>query len=124
MTRLKPPKYHLDEDGEMVRGAGDSAGEPVAWMYEYATTLNGDVYGGWTKDTSTCRPDIHERAIRNLSPLFAHPPMQTADVQAITPEWLWGELMDYCRDRGTSPGSMNRLFEIVTRARSLLEQKK
>jgi hypothetical protein len=65
---------------------GDSAGEPVAWMYEYATTLNGDVYGGWTKDTSTCSPDIHERAIRNLSPLYAHPPAQTADVRAMTDE--------------------------------------
>ena len=32
-------------------------------------------------------------------------------------DWLWHELMDYCRERGIPPAQSNRLFEIVTRAR-------
>jgi len=121
MTRLKPPKYHLDEDDEMVRG--DSAVEPVAWMYEYATTLNGDVYGGWTKDTSTCRPDIHERAIRNLSPLYAHPPVQTADVRAMT---LLNELEPYLDSIVCYASTCGeyRPNALVVEIRALLEQKK
>ena len=32
--------------------------------------------------------------------------------------WLWRELMDYCRDRGIAPANNDRLFEIVKRARA------
>ncbi|HFT8008601.1 TPA: hypothetical protein ACU9T0_003916 [Burkholderia cenocepacia] len=33
-------------------------------------------------------------------------------------DWLWCELMDYCKERGTPPSGSDRLFEIVTRARA------
>ncbi|EPS1221645.1 hypothetical protein ACVBR5_000871 [Burkholderia cenocepacia] len=33
-------------------------------------------------------------------------------------DWLWCELMDYCKERGTPPSGSNRLFEIVNRARA------
>jgi hypothetical protein len=32
--------------------------------------------------------------------------------------WLWSELMDYCKERGIAPATHNRLFEIVKRARA------
>lgn len=31
--------------------------------------------------------------------------------------WLWSELMNYCRERGIAPANSDRLFEIVKRAR-------
>lgn len=33
-------------------------------------------------------------------------------------DWLWCELMDYCKERGTPPSGNDRLFEIVNRARA------
>ncbi|CAJ6623065.1 putative bacteriophage protein [Burkholderia pseudomallei] len=32
--------------------------------------------------------------------------------------WLWSELMDYCRERGIAPATAGRLFQIVSRARA------
>lgn len=33
-------------------------------------------------------------------------------------DWLWCELMDYCKERGMPPASSDRLFAIVGRARA------
>lgn len=33
-------------------------------------------------------------------------------------DWLWCELMDYCKERGMPPANNDRLFDLVKRARA------
>lgn len=40
--------------------------------------------------------------------------------EVLTPDWLWRELMDYCKKRGVAPSNMDGLFEIVKHARALI----
>ena len=51
------------------------------------------------------------------------PQPQASEPKGLTPEWLWSEFMDYCKAQGRAPSECKRLFEIVTRARALLEAK-
>jgi hypothetical protein len=89
IPKLKPPKYHLDENGEMVRGAGDSAGEPVAWMLEKPKES-----GGWfTSRRAAMELCVSQGAV--ATPLYAHPPAQTADVRSRALEEVAKRLDEY-----------------------------
>lgn len=46
---------------------------------------------------------------------------QSGETSAPTGDWLWLQLIAWCRKRGYAPAHMSDLFEIVTRARQ--EQK-
>jgi hypothetical protein len=39
-----------------------------------------------------------------------------SDKQEAVGDWLWRELMDYCKERGVAPANNNRLFDLVKRA--------
>lgn len=46
----------------------------------------------------------------------------TAGAKAVSVgDWLWSELMDYCKARGIAPATADRLFEIVKRARAMID---
>lgn len=46
-------------------------------------------------------------------------PAAPAERSALTPEWLWSQLMDWCKKRGSHPSEHNALFAIVSEARKL-----
>jgi hypothetical protein len=46
-------------------------------------------------------------------------PAAPAERLALTPEWLWLQLMDWCKKRGSHPSEHNALFAIVSEARKL-----
>jgi len=46
-------------------------------------------------------------------------PVAPAERLALTPEWLWLQLMDWCKKRGSHPSEHNALFAIVSEARKL-----
>jgi len=76
-------------------------------------------FGHW-KDATLKYDRAPKDAADLLERLYAAPPAQTA----LTPEWLWSEFMDYCQSQGIAPAHNIRLFEIVKRARALLEAAK
>jgi regulator of replication initiation timing len=39
----------------------------------------------------------------------------------INPDWLWGKLMDYCKERRIHPATQNDLFSIVSQARAAID---
>ena len=54
--------------------------EPVAWRFELATMRAGDTYTGWrAPQLSFRKPCVPEGSIRNLTPLYAHPPAPQAE---------------------------------------------
>lgn len=48
---------------------------------------------------------------------IAAPAIDTAKPHSVG-DWIWSELMDYCKVRGIAPATADRLFEIVKRARA------
>jgi hypothetical protein len=46
-------------------------------------------------------------------------PAAPAERLALTPEWLWLQLMDWCKKRSSHPSEHNALFAIVSEARKL-----
>jgi len=49
------------------------------------------------------------------APLSA--PLPKGDVGAPDGDWLWAQLMDWCKSRNVPPGNYDDLFAIVGRAR-------
>ena len=98
---------------------GDSAPEPVAWMHD-ADNRPDCISDDVKKVLLASTPKIAEHY---TIPLYAHPPVQTADVRAMTDQQIL-DIADYY-DMGTS-----ELFTefteagLLTFARALLEQKK
>ena len=81
IPKLKPPKYHLDENGEMVRGAGDSAGEPMAFDEWFAE--NCSQYLRPTYSAADVEANVRSMA---LDAWNSRSPAQTANVRAMTDE--------------------------------------
>jgi hypothetical protein len=51
--------------------------EPVAWRYELATAIfESGEYSGWRCTISEKEPCAPENSIRNLQPLYTHPPQR------------------------------------------------
>jgi len=51
--------------------------EPVAWRYELATAIfESGEYSGWRCTISEKEPCVPENSIRNLQPLYTHPPQR------------------------------------------------
>lgn len=47
--------------------------------------------------------------------------ISATETGVFTPDWLWCQLMDYCKEQGIAPANANRLFAIVKRARDLTD---
>lgn len=66
----------------------------------------------------TAQLEMYKPSVRIIEAIDATAPsLTTAAGAVLTPEWLWLEFMDYCKEVGRAPADMNRLFEIVSRAR-------
>lgn len=57
-------------------------GEPVAWMYEIATAFRNEEYCGWEPRLTKGKPFVPQGSMRNLTPLYAHPPATRPDALA------------------------------------------
>lgn len=46
--------------------------QPTAWVYELANSYNNqtDEYSGWNRYISFRKPNVPEKSIRNLKPLY------------------------------------------------------
>jgi hypothetical protein len=63
-----------------LRAGHNRVVEPVAWLYEEATYQENDLRGRKWKcnQFSTQKPYTGNNMVRNLQPLYAHPPAQPA----------------------------------------------
>lgn len=82
--------------------------------YASGKMMTHDQFGNRFYDKPT---EVAWAAWQARAALTAPPPASTS---RLTPEWLWHELMGYCKKRGVAPSNMDDLFEIVKRARALL----
>jgi hypothetical protein len=90
-----------------------TAVEPVAWMLEKPKES-----GGWfTSRRAAMELCVSQGAV--ATPLYAHPPVQTADVRAMTDE----QIIDIYQDHYTDPDDMDP-SHILPFARALLEHSK
>ncbi|ATF84598.1 hypothetical protein [Burkholderia gladioli] len=57
------------------------------------------------------------KLLDDMPGFFADAAAAPAEAREPVGDWLWRELMDYCRERGVAPANNDRLFEMVKRAR-------
>jgi hypothetical protein len=59
------------------------------------------------------------KVIEQVYQSFTAMQAECAPREALGGDWLWSELMDYCKAQGIAPATQTRLFEIVKRARAI-----
>ncbi len=68
---------HLDALDDLRTALAEPEQEPVAWRYELATAIfESGEYTGWRCTISEKEPCVPENSIRNLQPLYTHPPQR------------------------------------------------
>lgn len=104
----------MEKSGGPYLAAGESEGQA------FDTWLVAQVSAGWlySSDEEAARHawDARSAEIAALRERIAALEARETRADPVG-DWLWHELMDYCRERGIPPAQSNRLFEIVTRAR-------